>query len=71
VQTRAKPEGFVMPVDELKSPMQDPIQNFIHTLSTGAPIHGPLSVEICRIGQQIVETAVLSAQTKQTQKLVP
>jgi glucose-fructose oxidoreductase len=71
VQTRAKPEGVVMPVDELKAPMQDPIQNFIHTLSTGAPIHGPLSVEICRIGQQIVETAVLSAQTKQTQKLVP
>jgi predicted dehydrogenase len=70
VQTRAKPEGFVMPVDTFGSPMQDPIQNFIHTLSTGSPIHGPLSVEICRIGQQIVETAALSAQTKQTQKLV-
>ena len=59
-----------MPVDTFGSPMQDPIQNFIHTLSTGSPIHGPLSVEICRIGQQIVETAALSAQTKQTQKLV-
>ncbi len=71
VQTRAKPEGFVMPVDTLASPMQDPIQNFIHALSTGAPVHGPLSIEVCRIGQQIVETAVLSAKTKKAQPLIP
>jgi predicted dehydrogenase len=70
VQTRTQPEGFVMPVDVLESPMQDPIQNFIHSLSTGAAVHGPLSVKICRIGQQIVETAVLSAQTKRAQALV-
>ena len=71
VQTRAVPEGYVLPVDEIVAPMQDPIQNLIHHLTTGAAIHGPLSVATCRIGQQIVETAALSAKTKQTQKLVP
>lgn len=71
VQTRQQPEGFVLPVDTITAPMQDPIQNLIHHLETGAAIHGPLSVEICRIGQQIVETAVLAAKTKRTQPLVP
>jgi glucose-fructose oxidoreductase len=71
VQTRAVPEGYVLAVDEIAAPMQDPIQNLIHHLTTGAAIHGPLSVATCRIGQQIVETAALSAKTKQTQKLGP
>lgn len=70
VQTRAHPEGLVMAVDELRPPFQDPIQNFVHSLQTGDPIHAPLSAEIGRIGQQMVDTALLSAASKQTESLV-
>jgi glucose-fructose oxidoreductase len=70
VQTRANPAGEVMPVDELKPPFQNPIQNFVHSLQTGAPVHGPLSPAICRIGQQIVDTAVLSARERRTVPLI-
>jgi hypothetical protein len=34
---------------------------FIHCLETGEPITGPLSLEISRSGQQIVDTAVIIA----------
>jgi len=34
------------------------------------PIEGPLSPELCRIGEQIVDSAALSAKEKRTVKLV-
>ena len=71
VQTSQHPEGTVLPVDLLQAPMQNPIQNFIHNLQTGAPVHGPLSPVISRIGQQIVDTAILSAREGRTQLLLP
>lgn len=70
LQTRAKPEGEVIPVDSVDAPMQDPIQYMIHCLETGTPIDGPLSPEVCRIAQQIVDSAVLSAAEKRTVPLV-
>ncbi len=70
VQTRDMPEGFIMKVDALQSPNRNPIENVIHHLETGAPLIGPLTVEISRIGQQIVDTAYLSAQQKKTLPLV-
>ena len=54
----------------MQAPMQNPIQNFIHSLQTGAPVHGPLSPVISRIGQQIVDTAILSGRTGCTQPLL-
>jgi glucose-fructose oxidoreductase len=33
-------------------------------------VHGPLSPTICRIGQQIVDTAVLSARERRTLPLI-
>lgn len=70
VQTGAHPEGEVAPVDVLQPPYQNPIQNFIHSLQSGAPVHGPLSPAICRIGQQIVDTAILSARERRTVSLL-
>jgi glucose-fructose oxidoreductase len=70
VQTRAHPEGEVLPADKLQPPFQNPIQNFVHCLRTGAAVHGPLSPTICRIGQQIVDTAVLSARERRTLPLI-
>jgi glucose-fructose oxidoreductase len=59
-----------MTVDTLQPPYQNPIQNFVHRLRTAEPVHEPLSPAICRIGQQIVDTAVLSAQEKRAMPLV-
>ena len=71
VQTRQHPEGTLIEVDTLAAPNQNPIQYFIDCLKHGAAITGPLSPALSRIGQQIVDTAVLSAQSKQTVTLLP
>ena len=46
------------------------MQYFLHTLETGEPVTGPLSVKFSRIGQQIVDTAALSAKEKRTVRLL-
>lgn len=70
VQTHDNPEGQVIPVDQLNPPHQNPVQYLIHCLENDQPIEGPLSTELCRIGQRIVDTAVLSAKEKRTLPLV-
>jgi predicted dehydrogenase len=70
VQSRAHPEGQTLPVDQVHAPFQNPVQYMIHCASTGAPIEGPLSPQICRIGQQIVDTAFRSAKEKRTLPLM-
>lgn len=70
VQTKAKPEGFDLPVDELQPPRQNPIQYLIHCLETGEPVTGPLSTAISRTGQQMIDTAVRSAREKRTVALM-
>ena len=69
VQTVRRPEGFNQPADQLRAPFANPIQYFIHCLETGAPVSGPLSPAISRIGQQIVDAAALSARTKRAVKI--
>lgn len=61
LQTRQAPEGYELPVDLLAPPHTNPIEYFLHCLETGEAVTGPLSVRIARIGQQIVDTALLSA----------
>jgi predicted dehydrogenase len=70
VQTRAHPAGETLAVDTLLSPYQNPVQYLIHCISTGEPISGPLAPEISRIGQQIVDSAVLSARERRTVALL-
>jgi glucose-fructose oxidoreductase len=70
VQTRAKPEGVDIAVDELAAPLQNPIQYMVHCIQEGRPIEGPLSPKISRIGQQIVDSAVRSARLKKTVQLI-
>jgi len=69
VQTERQPKGYDQPADKLKAPMANPIQYFIQCLETGAPVAGPLSLVISRIGQQIVDAAVLSAREKKAVKI--
>lgn len=70
VQTRVRPEGYELPVDVITSPNRNPIEHLIHHLETGAPLIGPLTLEISRIGQQIVDTAYLSAEAGRALPLV-
>ncbi len=71
VQTESNPAGDDIEVDTLEAPFQDPIQYFIHCLETDTPVEGPLDPKLCRIGQQIVDTARASAEKKATVKLLP
>lgn len=70
VQTEQRPETHELPVDVLEAPFNNPIQYVLHCLENGGKIDGPLSPEICRIGQQIVDSAVLSAREKRTVSLL-
>jgi glucose-fructose oxidoreductase len=70
VQDRQHPAGREMAVDTPSPAFQNPINYLIDCLENGRAIAGPLSVEISRIGQQIVDTAVLSAEQQRTLPLV-
>ncbi|RYD84303.1 MAG: Gfo/Idh/MocA family oxidoreductase [Verrucomicrobiaceae bacterium] len=70
MQTRERPEGFIVEADPLEAPYRDPIEYLLHCINTGEAVSGPLSVEISRIGQQIMDSAVLSAREKRTVPLV-
>ncbi len=63
LQTGDCPEGVDLPADVLEHPFNNPIAHVLHCLETGRAIDGPLSPAIARIGQQIVDTAVLSVKT--------
>jgi predicted dehydrogenase len=66
VQTRSSPAGREVPADKPKAPLQNPIEYYIDCLRHDREPEGPLSPEISRVGQQIVDSAVLSARLKRT-----
>lgn len=69
VQTSEFPEGRDFPADSLEAPFNNPVAYMIHCIENDLQIEGPLSVEISRVGQQMVDTAMISALEKQTRKL--
>lgn len=70
LQTRANVRGEDVSVDALQPPLQNPIQYLVHCILEQQPVEGPLSPKIARIGQQIVDSAVLSTRLKKTVPLV-
>jgi glucose-fructose oxidoreductase len=70
LQTKDFEDGKIYSVDHPAPPFQNPVQYFIHCLETGEEIEGPLSTRVCRIGQQIVDTAYRSAEEKRTLSLL-
>lgn len=70
IQTRRKPAGQDLAAQKPKAPFQNPIQYFVDCLQRDREPDGPLSPKISRIGQQIVDSATLSAKLKKTVKLV-
>lgn len=71
VQTTDRPQITPVPADPLQPPFQNPIQYFIHCLESGEPVTGPLSPDISRTGQRIVDAAARSAAEKRTVPLPP
>ncbi len=71
LQTRSHPAVQQVPVDVLEAPRRKPVEYMLHCKETGAPIEGPLSPELCRTAQRIIDTAVLSARQKRTLELLP
>ena len=70
IQTVKRPQGEDLPCDKLKPPVQNPIQYLVDRLRRDRPPEGPLAPKIARIGQQIVDSARLSAKRGRTVKLV-
>jgi len=71
VQTRAKREQFKVTADTLAAPRRAPVEYMLHLVATGEKISGPLDPKLSRIGQQITDSAVLSAREKRTVGLLP
>jgi predicted dehydrogenase len=69
VQTRKKPEPYRVAAAATRPPHQNPVQYLLHCLEKEAPLEGPVSLEISRIGQEIVDAAVRSAKSKRTVRL--
>lgn len=69
VQTRKQPQPRSIKAPAPKAPHQNPVQYLLHCLDHGQPLEGPVSLKISRIGQEIVDAAVRSAQSKKTVRL--
>lgn len=69
VQTRKRPQPHRVAAPPTKAPNQNPVQYLLHSLEKGAPLEGPVSLNISRIGQEVVDAAVRSARLKRTVKL--
>ena len=69
LQTDKDPSGREIPVDRFPLEEQNPVAHLIDCLEQGRPITGPVSTQISRIGQQIVDSAVRSAKEKRTVSL--
>ncbi|NND96281.1 MAG: Gfo/Idh/MocA family oxidoreductase [Pirellulaceae bacterium] len=66
VQTRQRPEGYDHPAQQLPEGERNGIEYTLSRLAGDLSIDGPLSPAVARIGQQIIESAILSAQQKCT-----
>ncbi len=70
VQDRQHPAGVAVPADTIEAPHQNPVQYLVHCLQNDLPIEGPLSPELSRLGQRLVDTAYQSARQKRTLPLI-
>ena len=70
LQSTDCPQGADLAVDLLEHPFHNPVAYMLHCLENHLPIEGPLSPVIARIGQQIVDSAVLSAERGATVALI-
>jgi glucose-fructose oxidoreductase len=70
VQTRDKPSAHKLPVDELPPGRRNPVEYILDCIARDRPPEGPLDPAICRTGQRIIETALISAAERRVVELV-
>jgi glucose-fructose oxidoreductase len=70
VQTPEHPEGIAIPVDTPRPDQTGALGHLLHCLRNGTSPTGPSSTATSRMGQQIVDTAVISAVTGRTVALL-
>jgi len=70
LQTRRTPAHMRVPVDALPPGRRAAVEYMLARIEDGAPITGPLDPSLCLLAQRIVDSAVLSAETKRTVPLV-
>jgi len=70
MQTREEPAPTQVPVDSLPPGARGAVEYMLARIEDGAPIAGPLDPALCLVAQRIVDSAVLSAETKRTVPLV-
>ena len=66
VQTRRRPRPHAVAAPMPRSPHRHPVEYLLHSLESGTPLEGPVSLPISRVGQEIVDAAVRSAATGRT-----
>ncbi len=71
IQTRARPDLQMIPVDKLEAPFRAPVEYVLHCKEKGLAFEGPLDPALCRTAQRIVDTAALSARERRTLALLP
>jgi len=70
IQTADCPQGYDQPADPLPEGGRNAIEYVINRIDAGLPIEGPLSPALARIGQQMVDSAILSSECRATVPLV-
>lgn len=70
LQTRQVPQPTQFPADTLPRGRRSAVEYMLARIDDGAPISGPLDPALSLTGQRIVDSAVLSAQTRRTVPLV-
>jgi len=70
LQTSECPQGENLTADVMEHPFHNPVAFVLHCLENQLTIDGPLCPDIARIGQQIVDSAVLSVEQGKTVPLV-
>ncbi len=71
IQTQKQPALTQIPADVLPAGRRSPIEYILDCIARDAPIRGPLDPALSRIGQQIMDSAVLSSERKRTVALLP
>ena len=66
IQTQLQPAPQQIPVDAMPVGRRGPIEYMLGCLAAGVPISGPLDPALSRVGQQITDSAILSASQKRT-----
>ena len=71
LQTRAHPAPRQIPADGLPVGQRNAVEYMLARMADGAAITGPLDPVLSLLGQRIIDSAVLSAETKRTVALLP